>query len=182
MSWIINGLAFVGCLTLIAIALLAWVVWRDDTPPTTTTRAQSDAWQQAIATKQAHDLAAFHSAVAMTRREQEAAAEPERSPTARTSQAARTARADRRPADSRSTLPCAGRSGRLLQKLQHVLSPPLFGLRVHFVLCGATTERHIAGGVSRRWELWLARGFTNRANRFVMGSVSAFCARTQISR
>lgn len=34
------------------------------------------------------DLAAFHSAVAMTRRAQEAAAEPERSPTARTSQAA----------------------------------------------------------------------------------------------
>jgi len=31
MSWIINGLAFVGCLTLIAIALLAWAVWRDDT-------------------------------------------------------------------------------------------------------------------------------------------------------
>ena len=31
----------------------------------------------AIATKQAHDLAAFHSAVAMTRRAQEAAAEPE---------------------------------------------------------------------------------------------------------
>lgn len=77
MSWIINGLAFVGCLTLIAIALLAWAVWRDDDPPTTTTRAQTDAWQQAIATKQAHDLAAFHSAVAMTRRAQEAAAEPE---------------------------------------------------------------------------------------------------------
>lgn len=72
MSWIINGLAFVGCLTLIAIALLAWAVWRDDTPPTTTTSAQADAWQQAIATKQAHDLAAFHSAVAMTRRVQEA--------------------------------------------------------------------------------------------------------------
>ena len=71
MSWIINGLAFVGCLTLIAIALLAWAVWRDDTPPTTTTHAQTDAWQQAIATKQAHDLAAFHSAVAMTRRAQE---------------------------------------------------------------------------------------------------------------
>ena len=32
MSWIINGLAFVGCLTLIATALLAWAVWRDDTP------------------------------------------------------------------------------------------------------------------------------------------------------
>lgn len=77
MSWIINGLAFVGCLTLIAIALLTWAVWRDDTPPTTTTRAQSDAWQQALATKQAHDLAAFYSAVAMTRRAQEAAAEPE---------------------------------------------------------------------------------------------------------
>lgn len=73
MSWIINGLAFVGCLTLITIALLAWAVWRDDTSPTTTTRAQADAWQQAIATKQAHDLAAFHSAVAMTRRAQEAA-------------------------------------------------------------------------------------------------------------
>ena len=72
MSWIINGLAFVGCLTLIAIALLAWAVWHDDTPPTTTTRAQTNAWQQAIATKQAHDLAAFHSAVAMTRRAQEA--------------------------------------------------------------------------------------------------------------
>ena len=72
MSWIINGLAFVGCLTLIAIALLAWAIWRDDTPPTTTTHAQADAWQQAIATKQAHDLAAFHSAVAMTRRAQEA--------------------------------------------------------------------------------------------------------------
>ena len=72
MSWIINGLAFVGCLTLIAIALLAWAVWHDDTPPTTTTRTQADAWQQAIATKQAHDLAAFHSAVAMTRRAQEA--------------------------------------------------------------------------------------------------------------
>ena len=40
MSWIINGLAFVGCLTLIAIALLAWAVWRDDTSPTTTTHAQ----------------------------------------------------------------------------------------------------------------------------------------------
>ena len=79
MSWIINGLAFVGCLTLIAIALLAWAVWHDDTPPTTTTRAQADAWQQAIATKQAHDLAAFHSAVAMTRRAQEAggATEPQ---------------------------------------------------------------------------------------------------------
>lgn len=79
MSWIINGLAFVGCLTLIAIALLAWAIWRDDTPPTTTTRAQADAWQQAIATKQAHDLAAFHSAVAMTRRAQEAggATEPQ---------------------------------------------------------------------------------------------------------
>ena len=72
MSWIINGLAFVGCLTLIAIALLVWAVWQDDTPPTTAPRAQTDAWQQAIATKQAHDLAAFHSAVAMTRRAQEA--------------------------------------------------------------------------------------------------------------
>lgn len=72
MSWIINGLAFVGSLTLIAIALLAWAIWHDDTPPTTTTHAQADAWQQAIATKQAHDLAAFHSAVAMTRRAQEA--------------------------------------------------------------------------------------------------------------
>lgn len=72
MSWIINGLAFVGCLSLIAIALLAWAVWHDDTSPTTTTRAQANAWQQAIATKQAHDLAAFHSAVAMTRRAQEA--------------------------------------------------------------------------------------------------------------
>lgn len=71
MSWIINGLAFVGSLTLIAIALLVWAVWQDDTPPTTATRAQTDAWQQAIATKQAHDLAAFHSAVAMTRRAQE---------------------------------------------------------------------------------------------------------------
>ena len=77
MSWIINGLAFVGSLTLIAIALLAWAIWRDDTPPTTTTHAQTDTWQQAIATKHAHDLAAFHSAVAMTRRAQEAAAEPE---------------------------------------------------------------------------------------------------------
>ena len=77
MSWIINGLAFVGCLTLIAIALLAWAVWHDDTPPTTTTHAQTDAWQHAIATKQAHDLAAFHSAVTMTRQAQEAAAEPE---------------------------------------------------------------------------------------------------------
>ena len=47
------------------------------TPTTTTTYAQADAWQQAIATKQAHDLAAFHSAVAMTRRAQEVAAEPE---------------------------------------------------------------------------------------------------------
>ena len=37
----------------------------------------TDAWQQTIATKQAHDLAAFHSAVAMTRRAQEAAVEPE---------------------------------------------------------------------------------------------------------
>lgn len=80
MSWIINGLAFIGCLTLIAIALLACAVWHDDDPPTTTTRAQADAWQQAIATKQAHDLAAFHSAVAMTRRAQKAggtAAEPQ---------------------------------------------------------------------------------------------------------
>ena len=93
MSWIINGLAFVGCLTLIAIALLAWAVWRDDTPPTTTTRAQADAWQQAIATKQAHDLAAFHSAVAMTRRAQEAggATEP---------QAEKAAETDPRGADS----------------------------------------------------------------------------------
>ena len=72
MSWIINGLAFVGSLTLIAIALLAWAVWHNDTSPTTTTRAQSDAWQQALATKQAHDLAASHSAVAMTRRAREA--------------------------------------------------------------------------------------------------------------
>ena len=72
MSWIINGLSFVGSLTLIAIALLAWAVWHDDTSPTTATHAQTDAWQQAIATKQAHDLAAFHSAVAMTRRAQEA--------------------------------------------------------------------------------------------------------------
>ena len=79
MSWIINGLAFVGCLTLIAVALLAWAVWYDDTPPTTATRAQADAWQQAIATKQALDRAAFHSAVAMTRRAQEAggATEPQ---------------------------------------------------------------------------------------------------------
>ena len=79
MSWIINGLAFVGCLSLIAIALLIWAVWRDDTPPTTLTHAQTDAWQQAIATKQAHDLAAFYSAVAMTRRAQEAggATEPQ---------------------------------------------------------------------------------------------------------
>ena len=77
MNWIINGLAFVGCLTLIAIALLVWAIWQDDTPPTTATRAQTDAWQQAIATKQAHDLAAFHSAAAMMRRAQEAAAEPE---------------------------------------------------------------------------------------------------------
>lgn len=94
MSWIINGLAFVGCLTLIAIALLAWAVWRDDTSPTTTTHAQTDAWQQAIATKQAHDLAAFHSAVAMTRRAQEAggtAAEP---------QAEKSAETDPRGADS----------------------------------------------------------------------------------
>ena len=93
MSWIINGLAFVGCLTLIAIALLAWAVWRDDDPPTTTTRAQTDAWQQAIATKQAHDLAAFYSAVAMTRRAQEArgATEP---------QAEKPAEADARGADS----------------------------------------------------------------------------------
>ena len=80
MSWIINGLAFIGCLTLIAIALLAWVVWRDDTSPTPTTRTQTDTWQQAIATKQAHDVAAFHSAVAMMRQAQEAgrtAAEPQ---------------------------------------------------------------------------------------------------------
>ena len=93
MSWIINGLAFVGCLTLIAIALLAWAVWRDDTSPTTTTRAQTDTWQQAIATKQAHDLAAFYSAVAMTRRAQEArgAAEP---------QAEKAAETDARGADS----------------------------------------------------------------------------------
>ena len=92
MSWIINGLAFVGCLTLIAIALLAWAVWHDDTPPTTTTRAQTDAWQQAIATKQAHDLAAFYSAVAMTRRAQGArgATEP---------QAEKPAEADPRGAD-----------------------------------------------------------------------------------
>ena len=92
MSWIINGLAFVGSLTLISIALLAWAVWRDDTSPTTTTRAQTDAWQQAIATKQAHDLAAFHSAVAMTRRAQEArgATEP---------QAEKPAEADPRGAD-----------------------------------------------------------------------------------
>ena len=80
MSWIINGLAFVGCLTLIAIALLVWAVWQDDTPPTTATRAQTDAWQQAIATKQAHDLAAFHSAVAMTRRAQEAGGATETDP------------------------------------------------------------------------------------------------------
>ena len=92
MSWIINGLAFVGSLTLISIALLAWAVWRDDTSPTTTTRAQTDAWQQAIATKQAHDLAAFHSAAAMTRRAQEArgATEP---------QAEKPAEADPRGAD-----------------------------------------------------------------------------------
>lgn len=77
MSWIINGLAFVGSLSLIAIALLIWAVWRDDTSPTTATRTQTDTWQQAIATKQAHDLAAFYSAVAMTRRAQEATAEPE---------------------------------------------------------------------------------------------------------
>lgn len=94
MNWIINGLAFVGCLTLIAIALLVWAVWRDDDPPTTTTRAQADAWQQAIATKQAHDLAAFHSAVAMTRRAQEAARG-----TAAEPQAEKAAETDTRGAD-----------------------------------------------------------------------------------
>lgn len=94
MSWIINGLAFVGCLTLIAIALLAWAVWRDDTPPTTTTHAQADAWQQAIATKQAHDLAAFYSAVAMTRRAQEAKGMAAEEP-----QAAKPAETDPRGAD-----------------------------------------------------------------------------------
>lgn len=94
MSWIINGLAFVGCLTLIAIALLAWAVWRDDASPTTTTRAQADAWQQAIATKQAHDLAAFHSAVAMTRRAREA-----RGMAAEEPQAEKAAETDARGAD-----------------------------------------------------------------------------------
>ena len=92
MSWIINGLAFVGSLTLIAVALLVWAVWRDDTSPTTTTRAQADAWQQAIATKQAHDLAAFHSAVAMTRRAREARGATE-------AQAEKPAQADPRGAD-----------------------------------------------------------------------------------
>ena len=92
MNWIINGLAFVGCLTLIAIALLIWAIWRDDTPPTTTTHAQTDAWQQAIATKQAHDLAAFYSAVAMTRRAQEARGATE-------SQAEKAAETDPRGAD-----------------------------------------------------------------------------------
>lgn len=94
MSWIINGLAFVGCLTLIAIALLAWAVWRDDTPPTTTTHAQTDAWQQAIATKQAHDLAAFHSAVAMTRRAREVGGMADEKP-----QAEKAAETDPRGAD-----------------------------------------------------------------------------------
>lgn len=94
MSWIINGLAFVGCLTLIAIALLTWAVWNDDTSPTTTTRAQADAWQQAIATKQAHDLAAFHSAVAMTRRAQEAGGMAAEKP-----QAEKAAETDTRGAD-----------------------------------------------------------------------------------
>ena len=92
MSWIINGLAFVGSLTLIAVALLVWAVWRDDTSPTTTTRCQTDAWQQAIATKQAHDLAAFHSAVAMTRRAREARGATE-------AQAEKPAQADPRGAD-----------------------------------------------------------------------------------
>ena len=94
MSWIINGLAFVGCLTLIAIALLAWAAWRDDTSPTTTTHAQTDAWQQALATKQAHDLAAFHSAVAMTRRAQEAGGMASEEP-----QAEKAAETDARGAD-----------------------------------------------------------------------------------
>lgn len=88
MSWIINGLAFVGCLTLIAIALLAWAVWRDDTPPTTATHAQTDA------TKQAHDLAAFYSAVAMTRRAQEARGMADEKP-----QAEKAAETDPRGAD-----------------------------------------------------------------------------------
>ena len=95
MNWIINGLAFVGCLTLIAIALLAWAIWRDDTSPTTITHAQTDAWQQAIATKQAHDLAAFHSAVAMTRRAQEAGGMAAEEP-----QAEKAAETDPRGADS----------------------------------------------------------------------------------
>ena len=95
MSWIINGLAFVGCLTLIAIALLIWAVWRDDTSPTTTTSAKTDAWQQAIDTKQAHDLAAFHRAVAMTRRAQEAGGMAAEEP-----QAEKAAETDPRGADS----------------------------------------------------------------------------------
>lgn len=94
MSWIINGLAFVGSLTLIAIALLIWAVWRDDTSSTTLTHAQADAWQQAIATKQAHDLAAFHSAVAMTRRAQEAGGRAGEKP-----QAEKAAETDPRGAD-----------------------------------------------------------------------------------
>ena len=99
MSWIINGLAFVGCLTLIAIALLAWAVWRDDTPPTTTTHAQTDAWQQAIATKQAHDLATFHSAAAMTRRAREAGGQEAGGMADEKPQAEKAANTDHRRAD-----------------------------------------------------------------------------------
>lgn len=80
-----------------------------------------------------------------------------------------------RSADSRSPLPIVSQSGRLLQKLQQLFSLPLFRFRVHFVLCGATTERRVGGSCGWR------EGSQIEQIGSVMGSVSAFCARTPIA-
>lgn len=64
MTWIIYGLAVIGGLSLILLTLLILLpspAPKRQPPPDAWT-----AWQRALASKQAHDLAAFQAAVAIT--------------------------------------------------------------------------------------------------------------------